>query len=489
MNIDLAKQNKLVSILIGAEMLVLDIAYFVEMLKRNRTWGFIAFMIVMTIICIVGNSVILKRKADSSTMKWFTCGCFLLFYAVLLFLSQTPLDFVYGIPFLLVVIAYADIRFNIIFDVSVFVLIVSYLVYKVAAKKVAAEDMTTFIQEAEISVALILVFAVFASFIANLFNKSAARKISEVDASRMEIMEQSDKIKETVANLSAGISEVSELMDKLTLNTSKAKNSMDEVNKGISECANTMTNQIKQTTEIQDRIDFVTDSTDSISGNVNNTAGLVKQNNEMVKKLAEGGLEAARVGETVSGSLATLSKQAESMGDIIEIISKISSKTNLLALNASIEAARAGEAGRGFSVVATEISNLSKQTNDATKNISELLDTINAQVNVVIEATNTLLENNRSEIEGITRTSETFETITGSTVEIDNSTRELKKAVIALNEANKAIVESTTSVSALSQEVNAEADEINEYMNDNLAMVSDVLAHVEELDALSKSLI
>ncbi len=489
MNIDLANQNKLVARLICIEMLVLDVAYFLEMVKGNRSLGFILFMLVMTLVCYVGYRVIAKKRLDSPVIKWYTVGCFILFYGVLVFLSQTPLDFVYGVPLLVLVVAFADIRFNIIIDAIVFVLIVAYLIFKFASGGVAPEEMGTFIQESEITVALILVFSVFAALVANLFKKSADRKIAEVDASKAEIVEQTEKIKVTVANLSSGISEVVTLMDRLEDNTSKAKNSMDQVNHGISECANTMTNQIKETTEIQERIDFVTGSTDEISDNVNATAGLIKENNLMVKKLAEGGLEAAEVGETVSGALDTLSNQAESMGHIIDIISNISSKTNLLALNASIEAARAGEAGRGFSVVATEISNLSKQTQDATKNISELLATITSQVNVVINATNTLLENNRSEIEGITKTSETFETITGSTVHIDTATAELKKAVIALKEANKAIVESTTSVSALSQEVNAESNLIDEYMNENLSMVSDVLAHVQELDALSKSLV
>jgi methyl-accepting chemotaxis protein len=65
-----------------------------------------------------------------------------------------------------------------------------------------------------------------------------------------------------------------------------------------------------------------------------------------------------------------LAQAAEHIGDVVKLIGGIAAQTDLLALNATIEAARAGDAGKGFTVVASEVKNLSAQTEKATEDIS-----------------------------------------------------------------------------------------------------------------------
>lgn len=75
-----------------------------------------------------------------------------------------------------------------------------------------------------------------------------------------------------------------------------------------------------------------------------------------------------------------LSEAVQEIGVTLSLINDISTSTNLLALNASIEAARAGEAGRGFSVVATEVGNLANSTQDSLKVVQPVIERVQQNV-------------------------------------------------------------------------------------------------------------
>ena len=96
--------------------------------------------------------------------------------------------------------------------------------------------------------------------------------------------------------------------------------------------------------------------------------------------------DAARGTEKATSNVSKLSASAQTIGDVIAMISAIAEQTNLLALNATIEAARAGEAGKGFAVVASEVKSLASQTARATEEISEQITGMQTDTSAVVEA-------------------------------------------------------------------------------------------------------
>ena len=88
--------------------------------------------------------------------------------------------------------------------------------------------------------------------------------------------------------------------------------------------------------------------------------------------------QAVSTSDDAARAMAELGQAVSAVSEVVRTIAAIASRTNLLALNATIEAARAGAAGRGFSVVASEVKELSRQTAAATQNIAARMKAIQA---------------------------------------------------------------------------------------------------------------
>jgi methyl-accepting chemotaxis protein len=120
-------------------------------------------------------------------------------------------------------------------------------------------------------------------------------------------------------------------------------------------------------------------SSDHAGNTATNGAAVVQQTIDGMARIAGKVRESARTVES-------LGSRSEQIGQIIGTIEDIADQTNLLALNAAIEAARAGEQGRGFAVVADEVRALAERTTRATREIGEMIKTIQGETKNAVVA-------------------------------------------------------------------------------------------------------
>jgi methyl-accepting chemotaxis protein len=133
---------------------------------------------------------------------------------------------------------------------------------------------------------------------------------------------------------------------------------------------------------------------------VNDAAGqlseqVAKAIADIAEQVARGtgiGCDAMARANASRATIDALAKAADQIGDIVTVINEIAAQTNLLALNATIEAARAGEAGRGFSVVATEVKSLAMQTSQSTEQIGAKVAEIQSTTREVVCALTSVAE-------------------------------------------------------------------------------------------------
>ncbi|WP_194723323.1 methyl-accepting chemotaxis protein [Noviherbaspirillum malthae] len=103
--------------------------------------------------------------------------------------------------------------------------------------------------------------------------------------------------------------------------------------------------------------------------------------------------------ESINAKLAALSEKASNINAVLTTITKVADQTNILSLNAAIEAEKAGEAGRGFSVVATEIRRLADQTSVATWDIEQMLKEMQSAVSASVMGMDKFSEDIRRSVE------------------------------------------------------------------------------------------
>ena len=155
-----------------------------------------------------------------------------------------------------------------------------------------------------------------------------------------------------------------------------------------------------------------------------------------------------------------IEKESEQLVEMSRIIAKISSQTNLLAMNAAIEAAHAGEFGAGFSVVADEIRKLAEDSGHQAKQIGEVLKKIKQMVDNTYTKANTMQKE--------------FDIVVDLTEKVKTQESEVKSAMQEQKEGNTMLLESLAQMKEGTRAVNEAASKLKKDTETVIQSISNI---------------
>lgn len=449
--------NKKTMIMWMVLMIVLSIAYVIEVVKGLKTVSFLVGMELVSWVPFVLGLVVIKLKGwHTKLYQDIACTGYGLFYLYIMLTCQGTLAFTYVLPMVGIMIIFKNQGLILRCGAFNIILLIVCIIRNYMNGMNSPQDISNY--ELQIGV---IVFC-YIGYVVSI------KHLSVSDNALLEsIRDNLDKVTTTVEKVKTASSSV---VDGVTV----VRELADENKEGAKQVVDSMEELAEKNRMLSQRIDSSMEMTRDIDNQVGNAAKLVENivqisvkseehaNNSSaeLEKVVESTNAMAKLSADVESVLNEFKNQFDRVKQETGTIENISSQTNLLALNASIEAARAGEAGKGFAVVADEIRNLSMGTQNSSNSIMEELKNLEDTSDKMTESITTILNL-------ISEMLETMQVVNSSVRMIADDSKELGKEIQVVDHAMKSVESS------------------NKNMVENMNQVQDIM--VEMTDSVVES--
>src|SRR6202453_25052 len=317
-----------------------------------------------------------------------------------------------------------------------------------------------------------------------------------------------------VASASGQVANASDDSAKVGLQASSA---IDEVTSTMHEMSVNVQNMVKSTQVQASSVSETSASIDQMVASIQRVADTAKVLLDISNRSREevhsgiGTMEKAtdglnRINATITSSgeiIGSLGQRADDIGKIIEVIDDLAEQTNLLALNAAIEAARAGEHGLGFAVVADEVRKLAEKSAQSTKEISELIQSIQKEARKAVENMDrsTGIVNEGLELGGdlngalhkisnvVTEVYKFAQEIGAATNEQSHGSSQIARATTRLNEITHEINSAVEEQASGAQAVVKAMERMRELVQQSTSGSTELAASAEQMTKMSRGLL
>jgi methyl-accepting chemotaxis protein len=275
---------------------------------------------------------------------------------------------------------------------------------------------------------------------------------SQVASASGQVANASDDSAKVGLQASSAIDEVTSTMHEMSVNVQNMVKSTQVQASSVSETSASIDQMVASIQRVADTAKVLLDISNRSREEVHSGIATMEK--------ATDGLNRINATITSSGEIiGALGQRADDIGKIIEVIDDLAEQTNLLALNAAIEAARAGEHGLGFAVVADEVRKLAEKSAQSTKEISELIQSIQKEARKAVENMDrsTGIVNEGLDLGG--ELNGALKKISNVVTEVYKFAQEIGAATNEQSHGSSQIARATTRLNEITHEINSAVEE------------------------------
>jgi methyl-accepting chemotaxis protein len=283
-----------------------------------------------------------------------------------------------------------------------------------------------------------------------------------------------NSINQVVDSLGKVLAEVNGVVDSTIASSTQIVDSTREMGSGARDQASQTESVVSSINEMTATIQDSSKNASIASETAKKAKDIAVEGGEVVNETISGITQISEVVLQASSIVKKLGDNSDQIGEIIQVIRDIADQTNLLALNAAIEAARAGDLGKGFAVVADEVRQLAERTTKATKEIGEMISTIQSDTKVAVDSMIVGAE----EVERGKKLALRAGDSLGNIIDVSDQVMDVINQVAAASEEQSSAVE----------QININVEQISEVTQRSTLSIDEIIQSADSLNQLTSNL-